>query len=150
MTAEIADAHFFVSRLAALRIGGIDGRPVGMFMLDRDRVAGDAAPIIAYLNKALNDVVRSQDFRSRAAALSMTVPAEAHARRSRRLYAPQDQAPWRIGSLHRHQDDGASAVLTFALTLLRRPDENSVFDLPQVLRLKLRLRMAACECGASR
>jgi tripartite-type tricarboxylate transporter receptor subunit TctC len=33
------------------------------------------APIIAYLNKALNDVVQSQDFRSRMAALGMTVPA---------------------------------------------------------------------------
>jgi tripartite-type tricarboxylate transporter receptor subunit TctC len=34
------------------------------------------APIIAYLNKALNDVVQSQDFKSRMAALGMTVPAE--------------------------------------------------------------------------
>jgi tripartite-type tricarboxylate transporter receptor subunit TctC len=33
------------------------------------------APIIAYLNKALNDVVQSQDFKSRMAALGMTVPA---------------------------------------------------------------------------
>src|SRR3984957_16929347 len=34
------------------------------------------APIIAYLNKALNDVVQSQDFKSRMAALGMTVPRE--------------------------------------------------------------------------
>ena len=34
------------------------------------------APIIAYLNKALNEVVQSQDFKSRMAALGMTVPAE--------------------------------------------------------------------------
>src|SRR5580658_1171194 len=34
------------------------------------------APIIAYLNKTLNDVVQSQDFRSRMAALGMTVPKE--------------------------------------------------------------------------
>jgi tripartite-type tricarboxylate transporter receptor subunit TctC len=33
------------------------------------------APIIATLNKALNDVVQSQDFKSRMAALGMTVPA---------------------------------------------------------------------------
>ena len=33
------------------------------------------APIIAYLNKALNDVVQSPEFRSRMAALGMTVPA---------------------------------------------------------------------------
>jgi tripartite-type tricarboxylate transporter receptor subunit TctC len=33
------------------------------------------APIIAYLNKALNAVVQSDDFRSRMAALGMTVPA---------------------------------------------------------------------------
>ena len=33
-------------------------------------------PIIAYLNKALNDVVQSQDFKNRMAALGMTVPAE--------------------------------------------------------------------------
>jgi len=33
-------------------------------------------PVIAYLNKALNDVVQSQEFRSRMAALGMTVPAE--------------------------------------------------------------------------
>jgi tripartite-type tricarboxylate transporter receptor subunit TctC len=31
------------------------------------------APVIAYLNKALNDVVQSQDFKSRMAALGMTV-----------------------------------------------------------------------------
>ena len=34
------------------------------------------APIVAYLNKALNDVVQSPEFRSRMAALGMTVPAE--------------------------------------------------------------------------
>jgi tripartite-type tricarboxylate transporter receptor subunit TctC len=34
------------------------------------------APIIAYLNKTLNDVVQSQDFKSRMAALGMTVPTE--------------------------------------------------------------------------
>jgi tripartite-type tricarboxylate transporter receptor subunit TctC len=34
------------------------------------------APIIAYLNKQLNDVVQSQAFRSRMEALGMTVPAE--------------------------------------------------------------------------
>jgi tripartite-type tricarboxylate transporter receptor subunit TctC len=33
-------------------------------------------PIIAYLNKKLNEVVQSQEFRSRMAALGMTVPAE--------------------------------------------------------------------------
>ena len=32
------------------------------------------APIIAYLNKKLNEVVQSQAFRSRMAALGMTVP----------------------------------------------------------------------------
>jgi tripartite-type tricarboxylate transporter receptor subunit TctC len=34
------------------------------------------APIIAYLNKQLNDVVQSQEFRSRMAALGMTVPTD--------------------------------------------------------------------------
>jgi tripartite-type tricarboxylate transporter receptor subunit TctC len=34
------------------------------------------APIIAYLNKQLNDVVQSQEFRSRMEMLGMTVPAE--------------------------------------------------------------------------
>jgi tripartite-type tricarboxylate transporter receptor subunit TctC len=34
------------------------------------------APIIAFLNKALNEVVQSQDFRDRMAALGMTVPTE--------------------------------------------------------------------------
>jgi tripartite-type tricarboxylate transporter receptor subunit TctC len=34
------------------------------------------APIIAYLNKTLNDVIQSPEFRSRMAALGMTVPAE--------------------------------------------------------------------------
>ena len=34
------------------------------------------APVVAYLNKALNDVVHSEAFRSRMAALGMTVPAE--------------------------------------------------------------------------
>ena len=34
------------------------------------------APIIAYLNKALNDVVQSKEFRSRMAALGMTVLAD--------------------------------------------------------------------------
>jgi len=34
------------------------------------------APIVAYLNKVLNDVVHSEAFRSRMAALGMTVPAE--------------------------------------------------------------------------
>jgi tripartite-type tricarboxylate transporter receptor subunit TctC len=33
-------------------------------------------PIIAFLNKALNDVVQSQEFRSRMAALGMTVPSD--------------------------------------------------------------------------
>ena len=33
-------------------------------------------PIIAYLNKALNDIVQSQEFRSRMAALGMTVLAD--------------------------------------------------------------------------
>ena len=34
------------------------------------------APIIAFLNKALNEVVQSPEFRSRMAALGMTVPAD--------------------------------------------------------------------------
>jgi tripartite-type tricarboxylate transporter receptor subunit TctC len=34
------------------------------------------ASVIAYLNKALNDVVQSQEFRNRMAALGMTVPAD--------------------------------------------------------------------------
>ena len=34
------------------------------------------APIIAYLNKQLNDIVQSQEFRSRMAALGMTVLAD--------------------------------------------------------------------------
>jgi tripartite-type tricarboxylate transporter receptor subunit TctC len=38
--------------------------------------ANTPAPIIAYLNKALNDVVQSQDFRNRMAALGMTVPVD--------------------------------------------------------------------------
>ena len=33
-------------------------------------------PIIAYLNKALNEVVQSRPFKQRMAALGMTVPAE--------------------------------------------------------------------------
>jgi tripartite-type tricarboxylate transporter receptor subunit TctC len=33
-------------------------------------------PVIAYLNKALNDVVQSDAFRSRMAALGMTIPAD--------------------------------------------------------------------------
>jgi tripartite-type tricarboxylate transporter receptor subunit TctC len=35
-----------------------------------------ARPIIAYLNKELNDVVQTQEFRSRMEALGMSVPAE--------------------------------------------------------------------------
>jgi tripartite-type tricarboxylate transporter receptor subunit TctC len=38
--------------------------------------ANTPAPIISYLNKALNDIVQSQDFRDRMAALGMTVPAD--------------------------------------------------------------------------
>src|SRR5271170_5320151 len=38
--------------------------------------AKTARPIIAYLNKQLNDVVQSQEFRGRMEALGMTVPAE--------------------------------------------------------------------------
>jgi tripartite-type tricarboxylate transporter receptor subunit TctC len=38
--------------------------------------AKTAQPIIAYLNKQLNDVVQSQEFRSRMEALGMSVPAE--------------------------------------------------------------------------
>jgi tripartite-type tricarboxylate transporter receptor subunit TctC len=38
--------------------------------------ANTPASIIGYLNKALNDVVQSQDFRDRMAALGMTVPAD--------------------------------------------------------------------------
>src|SRR3984957_6706245 len=34
------------------------------------------APVIAYLNKALNDVVQSQEFRNRMAVLGMTVPTD--------------------------------------------------------------------------
>jgi tripartite-type tricarboxylate transporter receptor subunit TctC len=34
------------------------------------------APVVAYLNKQLNDVVQSPEFRSRMEALGMTVPAE--------------------------------------------------------------------------
>jgi hypothetical protein len=56
-----------------------------------------------------------------------------------RLHAPRDQAPGRIGSADRHQDDGAAA----ALTRLRRRDESSDFDFPQVPRLNLPLWMAA-------
>jgi tripartite-type tricarboxylate transporter receptor subunit TctC len=37
--------------------------------------AGTPPEIISYLNKALNDIVQSQDFRSRMDALGMTVPA---------------------------------------------------------------------------
>ena len=33
-------------------------------------------PIIAYLNKELNDVVQTQEFRNRMEALGMTVPVE--------------------------------------------------------------------------
>ena len=72
------------------------------------------APIIAYLNKALNEVVQSQDFKSRMAALGMTVPAEEHARRPRRLHAPRNQTPGRIGRADRHQDDGAAGALTLS------------------------------------
>jgi len=38
--------------------------------------AKTAQPIIAYLNKQLNDVVQSQEFRGRMEALGMSVPAE--------------------------------------------------------------------------
>jgi tripartite-type tricarboxylate transporter receptor subunit TctC len=38
--------------------------------------AKTARPIIAYLNKQLNDVVQSEEFRSRMEALGMSVPAE--------------------------------------------------------------------------
>jgi tripartite-type tricarboxylate transporter receptor subunit TctC len=38
--------------------------------------ANTPQPIIAYLNKQLNDVVQSQEFRSRMEALGMTIPAE--------------------------------------------------------------------------
>jgi tripartite-type tricarboxylate transporter receptor subunit TctC len=38
--------------------------------------ANTPQPIVAYLNKQLNDVVQSQEFRSRMEALGMTVPAE--------------------------------------------------------------------------
>ncbi len=38
--------------------------------------AGTPPEIISYLNKALNDIVQSQDFRGRMDALGMTVPAD--------------------------------------------------------------------------
>ena len=55
---------------------------LGFPNFDYGGFVGLAAPaktpdsIIAYLNKALNDVVQSQDFKSRMAALGMTVPTE--------------------------------------------------------------------------
>ena len=74
------------------------------------------APIIAYLNKALNEVVQSQDFKQPHGGARHDGAHGEHARRPRRLHAPRNQTPGRIGSPHRHQDDGAAA----ALTLLRR------------------------------
>ncbi|MGA8615737.1 MAG: tripartite tricarboxylate transporter substrate binding protein [Xanthobacteraceae bacterium] len=55
---------------------------LGFPNFDYDGFVGLAAPaktpqpIIAYLNKQLNDVVQSKEFRSRMEALGMTVPAE--------------------------------------------------------------------------
>jgi tripartite-type tricarboxylate transporter receptor subunit TctC len=58
------------------------------------------APIIAYLNKALNDVVQSKEFRDRMAALGMTVPA--------------DNTPERLADLMRRETvrQGELAALT--------------------------------------
>jgi len=58
------------------------------------------APILAYLNKELNAVVQSQDFRSRMAALGMTVPA--------------DNTPERLADVMRRETvrQGALAALT--------------------------------------
>ena len=54
------------------------------------------APIIAYLNKALNDVVQSEDFKSRMAALGMTVPADNTPKASpRQRGKPSTRANWR-------------------------------------------------------
>jgi tripartite-type tricarboxylate transporter receptor subunit TctC len=58
------------------------------------------APIIAYLNKQLNDIVQSQAFRSRMEALGMTVPA--------------DNTPERLADTMRRETirQGALAALT--------------------------------------
>jgi tripartite-type tricarboxylate transporter receptor subunit TctC len=58
------------------------------------------APIIAYLNKVLNDVVQSGVFRSRMEALGMTVPA--------------DNTPARLADFMRRETarQGALAALT--------------------------------------
>jgi tripartite-type tricarboxylate transporter receptor subunit TctC len=58
------------------------------------------APIIVYLNKQLNDVVQSQEFRSRMEALGMTVPA--------------DNTPERLADTMRRETarQGALAALT--------------------------------------
>ena len=56
-------------------------KELGFAYFDYNGFVGLAAPaktpepIIAYLNKALNDVVQSEAFRSRMEALGMTVPA---------------------------------------------------------------------------
>jgi tripartite-type tricarboxylate transporter receptor subunit TctC len=57
-------------------------RELGFPNFDYDGFVGLAAPaktpqpIVAYLNRQLNDVVQSKEFRSRMEALGMTVPAE--------------------------------------------------------------------------
>ncbi len=62
------------------------------------------------LNKALNDVVQSPEFRSRMAALGMTVPAENTPERLADYHAPRDQAPGRVGGAHRHQDGDSEVI----------------------------------------
>jgi tripartite-type tricarboxylate transporter receptor subunit TctC len=79
------------------------------------------APIIAYLNKALNDVVQSQDFKSRMAALGMTVPAE---------NTPEGLADYMRRETKRQ---GELAALTgIKMTTPRRIDQNISSEADQI------------------
>ena len=69
------------------------------------------APIIAYLNKQLNDIVQSQAFRSRMAALGMTVLADNNT--PERLAEYMRDETTRQGASaasHRHRDGGAGSL----------------------------------------
>ena len=66
------------------------------------------APIVAYLNKQLNDVVHSEEFRSRMAALGMTVP--------------DDNTPERLAdTMRRETVRGAALAALTGITMTAQP-----------------------------
>ena len=53
------------------------------------------APIVAFLNKHLNEAINSDLFRPRMEALGMTIPSRQHAGEIRRVHAPRERAAGR-------------------------------------------------------